>query len=456
MASIGAGEETVGPAIAGRRLVLAGLNTPLQTVISGEAAAIDEMVDLFKGAGIAATRLNVSHAFHSPFMESAADVLLAALDKESFQPVAANVVSTITGEALTADADLRQHLFRQMTTPVRFAQAVGHAQTKVDLWIEVGPGHVLAGMLPRLGDVPAVALDAGGPSLKGLWKAVAAAFVFGTPVSTEALVEGRFRRPFDLKHQPRFLTNPCELAPAGDVESAPVSPVKIVEAGEAVPIAVNGREGPTLKQTPLDVVRRMAAQRAELPMETVGKDLRLLGDLHLSSIAVAQLVAESARALGLEPPVWPTEAANATIAEVAEALEELAAQNEDAPACVPDALDGIAAWVRPFTVELVEAPRPASGYPRRAVPAAAPRAWTVIGGADQPLRSALLELLPCEAPGGGVAVCLPPDPGEGEIDMLLGAARLATGRKDAGRFLFVQHGGGAAGFARHFTWNCRT
>lgn len=443
MASIGAGEETVGPAIAGRSLVLAGLNTPLQTVISGEAAAIDEMLDLFKGAGIAATKLNVSHAFHSPFMESAADVLLTALDKESFQPLAADVVSTITGAPLSADADLRQLLFRQMTTPVWFAQAVGQAQGKVDLWIEVGPGHVLAGMMPRLSDIPAVALDAGGSSLKGLWKAVAAAFVLGAPVSTEALVEGRFRRPFDLKHQLRFLTNPCELAPAGDVESAPVSPIKTAEAAQTVPMSANGRVGPTPMQTPLDVVRRMAAARAELPVETVGKDLRLLGDLHLSSIAVAQLVTESARALGLEPPVWPTEAANATIAEVAEALEELAAQGKDAPASVPDALDGIAAWVRPFAVELVEAP-----LVRRGVPVSASGTWTVIGGGDRPLYGTLLELLPREAPGGGVAVCLPPDPGEGEIDMLLDAARQATSRKEVGRFLFVQHGGGAAGFAR--------
>ena len=79
------------------------------------------------------------------------------------------------------------------------------------------------------------------------------------------------------------------------------------------------------------MVRRLAAQRAELPLETVGQDLRLLGDLHLSSIAVAQLVTESARALGLEPPIWPTEAANATIAEVAEALEQLAGNAAAAP-----------------------------------------------------------------------------------------------------------------------------
>ena len=90
-------------------------------------------------------------------------------------------------------------------------------------------------------------------------------------------------------------------------------PSKVAETEDVAPTGVAD------DRTALDVVRRMAAQRAELPVETVGKDLRLLGDLHLSSIAVAQLVTESARALGMAPPIWPTEAANATIAEVAEA-----------------------------------------------------------------------------------------------------------------------------------------
>ena len=198
------------------RLVLAGLNAPLQTVISGNEAAVAAFVDLVKGAGIAATKLHVSHAFHSSYMDIAATVLRDALDRERFLPLAAAVVSTVTGSRLAADADLRQLLFQQMTSPVRFTEAVGRVGNQVDLWIEVGPGHVLTGLMCRLDDSPAIALDAGGPSLKGLLKAFAAAFALGAPVSAQALFEGRFHRPFDPAHQPRFLANPCEQAPASD------------------------------------------------------------------------------------------------------------------------------------------------------------------------------------------------------------------------------------------------
>ena len=374
MASIAAGEETVAPAIAGRALVLAGLNAPLQTVISGNEAAIAAFVDLVKGAGIAATKLHVSHAFHSPYMDVAATALRDALDRERFLPLAAAVASTVTGSRLAADADLRQLLFQQMTNPVRFAEAVHEWTTRSISGSKSDRAHVLTGLISRLDGSPAIALDAGGPSLKGLLKAFAAAFVLGAPGSAQALFEGRFHRTFDPAHPPRFLANPCEQAPAFDgqpkvslslreragVRAADQS-VGAIAPAEDLDNAEVGAVSPAVAAAddkPLDVVRRLAAQRAELPLETVGKDLRLLGDLHLSSIAVAQLVTESARALGLEPPIWPTEAANATIAEVAEALEQLAKGAAAAPQGRQESLPGIEAWTRPFTVELVEAPGP--------------------------------------------------------------------------------------------------
>ena len=457
--------------------MLAGLNAPLQTVISGDEAAVEEFVDLVKGAGIAATRLHVSHAFHSSYMDIAATVLRNALERERFQGLTAAVVSTVTGSKLAADADLRQLLFQQMTNPVRFAEAVGQVAKDVDLWIEVGPGHVLTGMMYRMDDSPVIALDAGGPSLKGLLKAFAAAFALGAPVSAEALFAGRFHRPFDPAHQPRFLANPCEQAPAsegkdegGRMKDEPQRPDVDPSTFNLQPSTFNFHPSQAAAGNPLDVVRRLAAQRAELPVETVGKDLRLLGDLHLSSIAVAQLVVESARALGLDPPVWPTEAANATIAEVAEALEQLAGSAGAAVEVRQESLPGMEAWIRPFTVELVECPlrrrtggfpvsgtghplagrvpleggtRPASGCP---VPDTL--AWKIIAEEDNSLRAMLPALLDRDAPGGGAALCLPPAPDERHIDLLLEAAREVIGNADRKQLLLVEHGGGAAGFAR--------
>ena len=66
------------------------------------------------------------------------------------------------------------------------------------------------------------------------------------------------------------------------------------------------------------------AERLELPVATIEDESRLLDDLHLNSISVAQLVAEAARRLNLPPPPAPTHYANATLSEIARALEAAA------------------------------------------------------------------------------------------------------------------------------------
>ncbi len=53
------------------------------------------------------------------------------------------MISTITGAPIAHDADLRDLLRRQVTSPVRFTEAIAAARGQVDLWIEVGPGSVL-------------------------------------------------------------------------------------------------------------------------------------------------------------------------------------------------------------------------------------------------------------------------------------------------------------------------
>jgi enediyne polyketide synthase len=67
-------------------------------------------------------------------------------------------------------------------------------------------------------------------------------------------------------------------------------------------------------------VRRLVGERLELPIATIEDSSKLLDDLHLNSISVAQLVAEAARRLDLPPPPAPTQYANATLLEIAKAL----------------------------------------------------------------------------------------------------------------------------------------
>ncbi len=455
MASIGAGCGAVEGLLNGQPVVIAGLNSPRQTVVSGEATAVAAVMACARERGLASVALPVSHAFHSPLVAAAAPALAEHLSREELRPLRRPVVSTVTGAPLAADEDLRALLVRQVTSPVRFSQALAVAAKGVDLFIEVGPGGALRRLVAECVGTPAVALDAGGPSLRGLLQAVGAAFVLGAPISHAALFAGRFTRPFDLEWRPRFFCNPCELAPVPDTECGLWNADCGMREGLAE-IRTVKREPRALEselsspqsasrnpQAALELVRGLVAERAELPVAAVKDDHRLLRDLHLNSIGVGQMVAEAARRLGLPAPVAPTEFAGATVAEVAQALEELARTGGPAPVGEDRRLPlGVDAWIRAFTVELVERP-----LPRRRRPTGM-GAWSVIAPPDHPLGGPLRAAFAGAGEGGGVVVCLPPEPDERHVGLLLEGARAVLAQTEAPRFVLVQHGGGAAGLAR--------
>ncbi len=215
MLSVTADKQAVEQVLNGERVVIAGLNSPTQTVLSGEAGEIGVVARRAEALGLRTTLLRVSHAFHSSLVASAGTQLSAHLEREEFSPIQRQVFSTVTGQHLSADADLRVLLREQVTSPVRFMEAVeAAADTGVDLWLEVGPGQTLSGLISEFRDEPAIALDAGGTSIRGLLSAAGACFCLGARIEHHELFAGRFARPFDLDWRPRFFVNPCELAPS--------------------------------------------------------------------------------------------------------------------------------------------------------------------------------------------------------------------------------------------------
>ncbi|HEV2999319.1 MAG TPA: SDR family NAD(P)-dependent oxidoreductase, partial [Solirubrobacteraceae bacterium] len=222
MASVALDPDAAAALAEGLPLAVAGLNAPAQTAVSGPAAAIEALVARARARGIAAARLRVSHAFHSPAMAPAAGALAAALDAETIGRPVRTVVSTVSG-APVGDDDVRELLLRQLTQPVRFAGAATAAFADLDLIVEAGPGRILTGLVAGALPVPAVATDAGGPSLAGLLAAAGAAWALGAPVRLDALFAARFTRPIDLDQPPRLFENPCERAPRPDAapEDAP-------------------------------------------------------------------------------------------------------------------------------------------------------------------------------------------------------------------------------------------
>lgn len=437
MASISAGQHEVEALLNGEPVVIAGLNSPRQTVISGAETAVAAFVARAQAKGLNAVKLPVSHAFHSPLVAAAGPALAKHLAREEFHSLQRVVASTVTGARHESSEHLRELLYRQVTSPVRFVEAVSSVINELDLLIEVGPGKVLSGLVSEFVDIPVVALDAGGPSLRPFLQAVGAAFVLGVAIDRDALFGKRFTRPFDLDWRPRFFTNPCELAPV---------PEEINDEIEETPGSTNAAEdspSDLVTEPPLALVRRLVANRTELPLSTIKDDHRLLGDLHLNSISVGQLVAEATRCVGISPPVAPTDYSTATVAEVARALAERirtgdsSLENHRQPS-------GVGSWIRTFTVEMVEralSPHKLSHSEGR---------WRVITTPDYSLRDSLQHVFDDWGRGAGVMVCLPPGPDERHVKLLLDAAHSALSNEETTHFVLVQHGGGAASFARTF------
>ncbi len=441
MASILADFVTTLELVNGTGAVVAGVNSREQVVISGASEAVGSVLRKASKAGITAVRLPVSHAFHSPLMADAGALLDDQLSRLRFAPLARTVVSTVTGEALTSDTDLRQLLIRQLTTMVRFADAAAVAAKEVDVFLEIGPGRVLSGLVKEL--APAIPLDVGGQSLRGLLNGIAAAYALGAPVRTSTLFQDRIVKRFDLDRPRLFLSSPCELAPPDD---APDALAEREDAGRdlgtgGVPAGDVTIEGVTA------LVRSLVARRAELDESAVGDHDRLLDDLHLSSVTVGQIVQEAMQSLGLPATAAPTSFATATVLEVATALQELASTGGGGKGPAREH-DGVGPWVRPFTVPLEPQPL------RRVDARRAVGEWAVLSAPSHPLVDRLQERLRAgqDEPDGrgtrGFAVCISPHRDATDLGLLLACAKRALAAADATHFLVVQHGGGGSAFAR--------
>ena len=141
-------------------VVPANDNSPGQLVISGEVAAVERALELARAAGARRTvPLAVSGAFHSPLMEAAATELRRALADAQLTRSAFPVYSNVTAQAVSEEAVAVDLLYRQLTAPVCWtdevrALAAAHPDA---LFVEMGPGSVLTGLMKRIAPTVATA-----------------------------------------------------------------------------------------------------------------------------------------------------------------------------------------------------------------------------------------------------------------------------------------------------------
>jgi [acyl-carrier-protein] S-malonyltransferase len=129
----------------------ANYNCPGQIVISGQNPSVDECCTEAEREGARRTvKLRVSGAFHSPLIERAAERLRPAIERAKINDPIAPFVSTVTAKIEPAQR-MAALLVEQLTAPVRFTQAARELMREgVKVFVEVGPGNVLTGLLKRI------------------------------------------------------------------------------------------------------------------------------------------------------------------------------------------------------------------------------------------------------------------------------------------------------------------
>ncbi len=151
-AMIGGEESAVRELAAECQVDVANLNAPGQIVLSGSVEGIKAALEKAKSKGIRkAVELTVAGAYHSRLMKSAQDKLAGVLKTTAIQMPAVPVISNFEADAVTSDIVILNTLERQVTGSVRWSESMQLLLSQgYDLFLELGPGGVLAGLMGRI------------------------------------------------------------------------------------------------------------------------------------------------------------------------------------------------------------------------------------------------------------------------------------------------------------------
>ncbi|MER6356891.1 SDR family NAD(P)-dependent oxidoreductase [Streptomyces sp. NPDC001634] len=213
MVSFQASEDEVLPLLAGREseVGIAAVNGAEATVVAGSEAAVEEIAAHFRDLDRKATRLRVSHAFHSPLMEPMLAEFRTVAESLTYDRPQSTIVSALTGDlAEAADLMTPDYWVRHVRHAVRFADGVRRVRAEGAVnWLELGPDGTLTALAQAEAGadpadqalfVPTLRKDRDGPGT--LLNAVAALYARGTELRWPAVFAGTGARRVELPTYP--------------------------------------------------------------------------------------------------------------------------------------------------------------------------------------------------------------------------------------------------------------
>ena len=131
-------------------VIPANYNCPGQIVVSGEADAVDKLIELTKERKIKAVKLSVSAPFHCKMMSSAADKLGETLEQFEFGIPTIPIYLNVDAKPESDKEKIREKLKLQAKSPVCWEETLRNMVAAcVDLFVEIGPGKTLSGFVKK-------------------------------------------------------------------------------------------------------------------------------------------------------------------------------------------------------------------------------------------------------------------------------------------------------------------
>ena len=128
----------------------ANFNSPKQIVLSGPAVDIAKANELLASEALMCVPLKVSGAFHSRYMQSAADEFAKFIAPFQFAPLQSQVIANVSSEPYS-DNTVKDNLVKQITHPVRWTETIRYLKNQGEtVFIEVGPGNVLTRLVAQI------------------------------------------------------------------------------------------------------------------------------------------------------------------------------------------------------------------------------------------------------------------------------------------------------------------
>ncbi|MFH1073770.1 MAG: ACP S-malonyltransferase [Candidatus Firestonebacteria bacterium] len=130
---------------------VANHNTKTQIVITGEPEAVNRVSTLASAKGAKSVPLNVSGAWHSKLIKGAEDDFEKYLENIAFSKPAIPVIHNVTAGISSDPSETRVLMGKQLSSPVKWFDSIKRLMDEeVEIFAEIGPGRVLAGLLNKI------------------------------------------------------------------------------------------------------------------------------------------------------------------------------------------------------------------------------------------------------------------------------------------------------------------